>query len=249
MTIFLLCLAGFVASFVDTIAGGGGLITVPAYMMAGLPSHMALGTNKFSATCGSFTSSFKFIKSGKADFRILRYALPFSLLGAVLGVNTALSINEAILSGLVTVLVMSIGVYSLFSKELGMEDNFKGVNKKTITYAIILAFVIGFYDGFFGPGTGSFLAFGMIKLFGYDFTRATANSKVMNFTSNVTSLVLYAAKGKIYYAMGIPVAIFVILGARAGTKVALNNGAKFIKPIFTTMSLIIAGKLLLDIFM
>jgi uncharacterized membrane protein YfcA len=244
-TTILLCIAGFVASFVDSIAGGGGLISVPAFMLAGLPPHMVLGTNKFSATAGSFTSSLKFIKSGKANFKLLRYLIPFTLLGSILGVTAVLYIDQKFLTPLVLILIMFIGIYTLFSKSLGLEDKFRGLTKKNVLLGILLALSLGFYDGFFGPGTGSFLVFGFINIFGFNFVSSSANARILNFTSNVTALVLFALSGKIDYMLGIPVAISMILGARMGTTVALSKGSKLIKPIFVTMSLAVAVKMLI----
>lgn len=248
ITITFLCIAGFLASFIDSIAGGGGLISVPAFMLAGLPPHMVLGTNKFSATAGSFTSSLKFIKSGKANFKLLKYLIPFTFLGAMLGVKVVLFLDQKFLSVLVLILIMFIGVYTLFSKSLGLEDKFKALTKKNVFLGIILAFSLGFYDGFFGPGTGSFLVFGLINIFGFNFVASSANARVLNFTSNVTALILFAISGKINYMLGIPVAIFMILGAKMGTTVALNKGSKLIKPIFVTMSLAVAVKMLITLF-
>jgi uncharacterized membrane protein YfcA len=245
-TTVLLCIAGFVASFVDSIAGGGGLISVPAFMLAGLPPHMVLGTNKFSATAGSFTSSLKFIKSGKANFKLLRYLIPFTFIGSIIGVRAVLYIDQKFLTPLVLILIMFIGIYTLFSKSLGLEDKFKGLTKKNVIFGILLALSLGFYDGFFGPGTGSFLVFGFINIFGFNFVSSSANARILNFTSNVTALVLFALSGKIDYALGIPVAIFMILGARMGTTVALSKGSKLIKPIFVTMSLAVAVKMLIS---
>ncbi|MGH4121171.1 TSUP family transporter [Clostridium sp.] len=246
LTIIFLCIAGFLAAFVDSIAGGGGLISVPAFMLTGLPIRMVLGTNKFSATAGSFTSSLKFIRSGKANFKLLKFLIPFTFIGAMLGVRSVLYVDPKFLRPLVLILIMFIGIYTLFSKSLGLEDKFQGLSKKNVGYGIILALCLGFYDGFFGPGTGSFLVFGFINIFGFNFLISSANARVLNFTSNVTALVLFAINAKINYTYGIPVAICMIIGARMGTTVALNKGSKLIKPIFVTMSLAIAVKMLLD---
>ena len=247
-TIALLCIAGFIASFVDSIAGGGGLISIPAFMLAGLPPYMVLGTNKFSATAGSFTSSLQFIKSGKSNFVLLKYLIPFTLLGSMLGVKAVLNIDQKFLNTLVLILIMFIGIYTIFSKSLGIEDKFKGLTKKNVFCGIILAFFLGFYDGFFGPGTGSFLIFGFINIFGFNFVTSSANSKILNFISNITALILFALKGKINYMIGLPVAVSMIIGAKLGTSVALSKGSKLIKPIFVTMSLAVALKMLIVLF-
>lgn len=245
--IFLLCMAGFLASFVDSIAGGGGLISVPAFMLAGLPTHMVLGTNKFSATAGSFTSSLQFIKSGKANLKLLKYLIPFTFIGSMLGVKAVLHIDQKFLNTLVLILIMFIGIYTLFSKSLGLEDKFQGLTKKNVVFGAILALCLGFYDGFFGPGTGSFLVFGFISIFGFNFITSSANARILNFISNVTALILFAISGKINYMIGLPVAVFMIIGARMGTSVALNKGSKLIKPIFVTMSLAVALKMLINL--
>ncbi|WMJ79165.1 TSUP family transporter [Clostridium sp. MB40-C1] len=247
--ILFLCVAAFLAAFVDSIAGGGGLISLPAFMAAGVSPHIALGTNKFCASCGSLTSVLAFIKSKKIDFDFLKYLLPFSLLGAIAGVNTVLKVDEKLLETLVLILILSVGVYSIFSKSIGKENNFKGATKLNIFLGIILAFCLGFYDGFFGPGAGSLLIFGLIKIFGFDFVQAAGNGKLLNFVSNITSLILFAIHGQIDYLIGIPMAIFMILGAKFGTSLAINKGSKLIKPIFITMSLALGCKILIQNFL
>lgn len=246
--LLILCSAGFLAALVDSIAGGGGLISLPAYLMAGVPPHLALGTNKFSSTAASCTSSLKFAKSGKVNFEILKFITPLTLVGAALGVTSVLQIDQNFLSALVLILILCVGIYSFFSKSIGIEDMFKGINKKNMLLGALLALSLGFYDGFFGPGTGSFLIFGLISIYGFDFVKASGNAKVLNFVSNITSLVMFGLHGQINYMLGIPVAIFMILGARIGTIIALKRGSKLIKPIFITMSLGVACKMLYQTF-
>jgi uncharacterized protein len=256
--ILFLCAAGFFAAFVDSIAGGGGIISIPAFMLSGLHPHIALGTNKFSATTGSFTSSLKFARSGKVNFKLLKFIIPFTLLGAALGVNTVLQVRQEFLSSMVFILILFVGIYSLFSKSIGLKDNFLEPTPKKIIIGIILGFSLGFYDGFFGPGTGSFLVFGLIHIFGFDFVNASGNARFLNFISNITSMVMFGIRGDISLSngligninlfYGIPVAIFMIIGARLGTRLALKKGARFIKPIFVTMSLGVAVRMLYNIF-
>lgn len=248
LNLIVLCFAGFIAAFVDSIAGGGGLISLPAFLLVGVPPHVALGTNKFSSTCASFTSSIKFARSGKVNLEILKYLIPCSLVGAVIGVRTILNIDTKYLYTMVLVLILAVSIYSFFAKSVGIEDNYKGTNRKNIIYGCILATVIGFYDGFFGPGTGSFLIFGIIGIYDFDFVKAGGNAKILNFISNITALVMFAISGKVDYKFGIPVAIFMILGARFGTVFALKKGAKIIKPIFIVMSFGVAVKMLINMF-
>ncbi len=243
-----LCIAGFIGAFVDSIAGGGGIITVPAYMMAGLSPHMVLGTNKFTSTMASFTSSLKFMKSGYCNGDFLKRTIPFTIIGSFLGVKSVLLLDDTFLQPFVLVLVLCIGIYTIFSKTIGEVDNFHGLTQKTTVLSIILAFSLGFYDGFFGPGTGSFLVFGIIKILKLDFLKATANTKVLNFVSNIIALITFAFSGKIAYLIGIPIGICMIFGARLGTKLAIKQGAKVIKPLFVTMSLAVAIKMLFSMF-
>lgn len=241
--------AGFLAAFVDAIAGGGGLISVPAYFAIGFSPHSTLGTNKFSSSCGTIVSVASFAKSGKVDKNILKVLLPMSFLGAVTGVNTVLLIDPSILEPIVLFLILGVGIYGLFSKKVGMEENLKTIDKKVMLIGGLFAFVMGFYDGFFGPGAGSFIIFGLIKIYGFDFVRASGNAKAMNFTSNIASLLVFAINGRINYLMGIPMAIFMMIGARVGARLAIKKGAAFIKPIFVTMSLAVAGKMIYGIFL
>jgi uncharacterized membrane protein YfcA len=178
---------------------------------------------------------------------LVRYLIPFTIIGAILGVLAALRVPSENLKPLVLALVLVVGIYSLFSKSIGQENNFQGTNTKKIIIGMIFVLVLGFYDGFFGPGTGSFLIFGFIGIYGFDFLNAGGNARIINFTSNVTSLVVFALQGKVDYKLGIPVALCMIVGARFGTLFALKRGSKFIKPIFITMSLAVAGKMLIEI--
>lgn len=242
-----LCTACFFAAFVDSISGGGGLISLSAYLLSGLPPHLALGTNKFTSCFSTFSSSIKFAQSGKVDFNILKYLLPFSFIGAILGVIAVLSIRSDYLNVIVLVLLLFVGLYSLFSKNVGMEDKFKGISRKNISLGILLALILGFYDGFLGAGVGAFLIFGFVNIYKVNFVRAGGNCKVMNLVGNIASVLIFAVRGEINYKIGIPVAICMMIGANVGTKVALKKGSKLIKPIFVTMSLAVAAKLLYSI--
>jgi len=236
-----LSLAGFIAAAVDSIAGGGGLISLPAIMAVGVPPHLALGTNKFASTCASFTSTLTFAKSKKIYIPLIKYLIPCTLVGASIGVYTALKINPAVLQVMILVLIFAVAIYTIINKNF---DKFKGLTQLNIFYGCMFAFALGFYDGFFGPGTGSFLIFLFISVFGFDFTISAGNAKILNFVSNITALVLFALSGNIRYIVGIPMALFMILGARVGTKIAIKNGAKVIKPIFVTIALVLTAKLL-----
>lgn len=139
-TILLLCFAGFLAAIIDAIAGGGGLITIPAYLMAGVPPHMALGTNKLCATCSSLTSCFNFAQSGKINLKLFKILAPFSLIGAILGVNAVMGIDANCLNIIVLILLVIVALFSLFSKNVGLKNNFHGLKKKYPTRNISIFF-------------------------------------------------------------------------------------------------------------
>lgn len=247
--IVFLCFAGFIAAFIDAIAGSGGLISVPAFLAVGLTPHYAIGTNKFSASFGSLTSTLRYAKSKKIDSDILKVLLPFSFIGSILGAYVVLLVDSSVLKPIILTLIMAVGIYSFLSKNIGLDDHYNGPTKKTLIIGAIFALSMGFYDGFFGPGVGSLIIIGLIKIYGFDFVRASGNAKAMNFTSNITALVMFIIGGKIDYLMGIPVAIFMMLGARAGAKLAIKNGSKLIRPIFIIMSLAAAVKISYDMFL
>lgn len=243
-SLIFICIAGFIAAAIDSIAGGGGIISLPAIIATGVPPHLALGTNKFASTCASFTSTLKFAKSKKIHFSLVKYQIPCTVLGASLGVFTALRVDESFLNWFIVVMIIAVALYTIVKKDFGQTGNFTGLSRKKITYGMLFAFGLGFYDGFFGPGTGSFLIFLFISIFGFDFTVAAGNGKILNFVSNVVSLILFALSGKIIYLVGIPMAISMIFGAYVGTHIAIKNGAKVIKPIFITIALALVVKLI-----
>lgn len=242
--IIFLCIGGFIAAFVDSIAGGGGLISMPVLMAIGVPIHLAIGTNKFAASAGCISSAYRYAKSGKTNSELLKKLVPFTIIGSILGVKCVLSINENILNVLVVLMILIVAIYTFVSKNLGQEDRFEGINKKNLRLGMLMAFIMGFYDGFFGPGTGTFLTFGFIKIYGYDFLHASANTKILNLTSNVTSLLLFMINGQVYYKIAVLFALVMIIGAYVGAKVAIKNGSKMIKPIFLVMALFMVTKLM-----
>lgn len=238
--------ASLLGSFVDAIAGGGGLISVPAYLLGGFPPHFALGTNKFSATFGSLSSTIEFFRNGKIDFRLVKYVIPCTLIGAILGVRSVLLLNQDFLYPLVSVMILAVGLYTIFKKDLGMVSTYELKSRNQILIGMFFGFALGFYDGFFGPGTGSFLLFIFIKFFGMDFVNAGGNTKVLNFTSNVTSLVVFALAGKINYSIGLFAGAAALIGSIIGTKLAIRKGASFVKPIFLIMSFAVFIKMIYE---
>lgn len=236
----------FMAAFVDAIAGGGGIISIPAFIMSGFPMHYALGTNKFGMSTGTFISTWRFYKNGKVDFDFLKYLIPCSLIGSVLGVLLVLRLDAEFLKPMIMVLLIVVGIYSFFSKSQGLVNEYEKADRQGILKGMLFALCLGFYDGFFGPGTGSFIIFGLVKLFKFDYVSASGNSKVLNLTSNFAALITFAINGKIAYLWAIPTALIMMLGGYLGSGIAIKGGAKFIKPVFVTMALIAAIKMLIE---
>jgi len=240
MELILIGIGMFLAGFIDSIAGGGGLISTPVLLLVGLPPHLALGTNKLAASSGTLVSSYEFFKSKKLNFQLLKLMVPFAFLGAILGVTVLQFISPEILKFIIPIMIFSVALYTIFSKKVGLIDTFSGFTSKNKFLGKILTSILGFYDGFFGPGTGTFFMFGLVKIFGFDFTVATANTKVLNFTTGFAALLTFLYNGQVDFKYGFISAIFIILGAKLGSTLAIKNGSKFIKPIFITMSLIMA---------
>ncbi len=243
LTFISLGTACFIAAFIDSIAGGGGLISLPAYMAVGIPPHIALGTNKVSAMFSSLSSSIKFWRAGKINISILKKLVPFSFLGAIVGVKVVLILEQKYLYPIAFILLILTIFYTIYNKNLGETNSFTGETKDNILSGIIMAFFLGFYDGFFGPGTGSFLIFLLIKIFKFDFINASGNSKILNLGSNLASVGMFIYAGKVNYLYALSMALFMVIGAQVGSKFAIMKGSKFIKPFFLVITIIVALKM------
>lgn len=243
----ILAIGCSVAGFVDAAAGGGGLISLPIYIFTGLPAHFLVGTNKFTASSGAIVSAITFFKSGKITKKLM-FLVIFSMIGSILGVRTVLLVSQSVLRVFIMVMVLAVGLYTLFSKSFGAVNEFdeSKLERKHYLVGVLAAFLLGFYDGFFGPGTGSFLIMVFILYFKMDFITASGNAKLLNLASNITALVGFALSGNVYYKIAIPIAFFVAISSFLGSKLAIRKGIKVIKPIFVTMSLLLSVKLLLD---
>lgn len=237
------------AGFVDAAVGGGGIISLPIYMLTGFPPHPALGTNKLTSTFGTTSASINFFRHGKISLKLLMFYIPFTFVFSAIGVKTVLLVDTSFLKPIIMILTFAVGIYTLLSKKIGGENrlDINKVSKKQFTAGIIFSSLIGFYDGFFGPGTGSFLILAFIFVFKMDFLSASANAKILNLTSNISALIFFALEGKIYFAYGAVVILFVIPSAILGSTLAIKKGIRFIKPIFITMSLLVSMKILIDI--
>lgn len=234
--------AAFVAGLVDAIAGGGGLITVPLLMGIGLPPQVALGTNKLQASFGSGSAMLHFVRAGTVKLRDCWVGILWTALGAALGVWCVQLLDATILKQLIPWLLAAIAIYTLFCPHLGAEDSHARMQPGL--FYLLFGMSIGFYDGFFGPGTGSFWTMALMMLLGYSMLRATATTKVMNFTSNFVALIFFLAVGQVRFTEGIVMGVGQFLGARVGSRLVIKRGTAFIRPVFITMVLALVGRLI-----
>ncbi|MED1918010.1 TSUP family transporter [Brevibacillus sp. HB1.2] len=246
-TIVLLAVFGFIAAFIDSTVGGGGLISLPALLGLGMPPYLALGTNKLAGTISSATSSYTFIKNGKFDKKLMLILFPVSLIGAYFGAKTVLFVPQEFLKILVVIMMALIFVYTLFNKRFGQDSNYKGLTKFTLGIGIPFTFLIGFYDGFFGPGTGSFFVFLMVLLFGYDFVIAAGNGRILNLASNISALFVFTMEGKVVFMTGLIMGIAMLLGANLGAKMAIKTGVRYVRPLFLVVSITLIVKMVYEL--
>ncbi|MGO4439930.1 TSUP family transporter [Rhizobium sp. RAF56] len=242
--ILLLFVAAFFAGFVDSIAGGGGLITVPAMLIVGLPPLQMLGTNKAQSIFGAASATIAYARKGHVH-------LPSQLLlglmavgGGALGATLATILPGDLLRGMLPFLLIAIAVYFALKPNLGDIERHHRISKTV--FGLTLVPLIAFYDGAFGPGTGSFFMLAFVTLAGYGLLKATAHTKLLNFGSNLGSLIVFASYGVILWKIGLMMGVGQFLGAQAGSRFAMRNGSKIIKPLLVCVCIAFAVKLISD---
>ncbi len=247
--LILILPAIFIAGFVDSISGGGGLISIPAYIAAGLPPHYALGTNKFSSSFGTLFATITYKKNRMIDLKVALISSFFALIGSFFGTKTVLFIDQIILKSLILFLIPIIMIFVLLNKNFGMQDSSEKIGKKKIMfYSSIAGLTIGFYDGFFGPGTGIFLIFFYSVFLKYDLRISNGNTKIVNLSSNIMALITFMLNGKVILFIGIPAAIAGILGNILGSIITVKKGNKLIRFFFVSTLMFLFFKILYDIF-
>lgn len=242
--ILLLAAAGFVAGFVDSIAGGGGLITVPVLMLAGFSPVAALGTNKLQGLFGSGSATLSYAARGQVD---LRKQMPMALLscaGGALGALLASLVPGEWLRAALPFVLVAIALYFALKPNMGDVDRAQRITPLVFGATIVPA--IGFYDGLFGPGTGSFLMLAFVGLAGFGMLKATAHTKLLNFASNLGGFAVFAAIGVVAWKVGLIMGAAQFLGARVGAALAVRVGARLIKPLLILTCLALAVRLLID---
>jgi uncharacterized membrane protein YfcA len=241
--IAVLVLAAIAAGFIDAIAGGGGLITVPALLAAGLNPVAALATNKVQSSFGSASATLNFWRAGKVDFALIKWPLLATFVGAGLGAIAVSFADTTWLMIVLPALLAAIALYFLIGPKASHED--AHARMTPLAYAAI-AGAIGFYDGFFGPGTGSFFALSLVTLLGMGLTRATAHTKALNFTSNIVSVVVFVIGGHVVWIIGLCMAAGQAFGGWLGSHAAMRFGPNLIRPLLVIVCLAMVAKLLSD---
>ena len=242
--LLLLALAGFVAGFIDSIAGGGGLITVPALLLAGLSPVEALGTNKLQSVFGSGSATYAYASAGLVDVRRQLRPAALSCLGSIAGALLATVLPGEWLRMALPPMLVVIALYFALKPNVGDVDRAQRISP--FLFGLTVVPLIGFYDGLFGPGTGSFFMLAFVTLAGYGILKATAHTKLLNFSSNLGSLALFAAVGVVSWKIGLAMGAAQFLGARLGAKLAMKTGARLIKPLLVATCVVLAIRLLMD---
>jgi len=236
---------GVVAGFVDSIAGGGGLLTLPVLLSLGLDPKKALGTNKLQATCGSGSAAWHYGRAGTVAWRDCIRAFTFTLIGAGIGAWGVRQMDPSFLKRALPVLLLGVAVYVLLKPDLGKVDLHPRLPRRT--FDAVFGLALGFYDGFFGPGTGMFWTMAFVLGCGFNLTKATGYTKVVNFASNLGSLTFFIF-GDIYLGAGLAMGFGQILGAKLGSGIVIKRGTQFIRPIFISVVLALTLKLAWDNF-
>lgn len=250
LAVISLAFFAFLAGFIDAVVGGGGLIQLPALLInlpnANIPS--LFGTNKIAALAGTSISAAKYAKKIKFNYTILAIIAFWAALASFLGAKTVSYLNVNTLKPLILIILILIAIYTFIKKDLGTIQTKKLTNFKMICYGSIMGLFIGFYDGFFGPGTGSFLVLAFVVFFGFEFVEASAYSKAINCVTNIFALIVFLKQGNYLLEIAILMAICNIIGNSFGTSLALKRGNKFIRTIFLCIVITLIVRYGYDIF-
>ena len=233
-TLLLLCAFSTAAGFVDAVVGGGGLIQLPAalLLLPGVPFPTLLGTNKFASFFGTSMAVQRYSRHVAIDWRSIAPAAVAAFLFAFLGSRAVTLLNPSILRPLVLVLLIIVALYVFLMKNLGLVHQPKHAPRKARGLAILIGSTLGFYDGFFGPGMGSFLIFAFVGILGFDFLSASASAKAINWCTNLASIIYFSATGQLLYGIGLAMAVSNVIGATLGSHLAIRKGSRFVRVFF-----------------
>ncbi|MBT1248707.1 MULTISPECIES: TSUP family transporter [Thermosipho] len=238
----------FLAGFVDSIAGGGGLISLPAYLFLGLPSHNALATNKLSSSIGTTFSTLRYAKGKFIVFEVALFSVIFTFAGSFIGANLALLVSENKLKIVISILIVMAAFLMLFrTKAKRLRQGVSLSKIKRVLISSLIGFLVGMYDGFFGPGTGTFLIILYVNFLFFEPVEASGTSKIVNLASNISALFAFILEHKVVYSIGLPAAFFGILGNWLGSGLAIKKGERIIRPVIIIVLFLLFIKILKDI--
>ncbi len=243
----LVCPFLFLAGFVDSIAGGGGLVSMPIYLLAGLPPHTAVATNKLSSTCGTALTTVRFVKNKLINLKLAVPSVIAAVAGSSLGARISLSISETVLRNII-ICVLPVAAFFVLNKKMFSGEGKKAaaVTKRTVTVSMISAFLIGVYDGLYGPGTGSFLIIAFTVFAHLTVEAANAQAKAINLTTNVTALVLFLISGKVLVPLGLAAAACNMAGNYVGSGLVMKKGGKVVRPLLLVVLAILFIRLVME---
>ena len=235
------------AGFVDSIAGGGGLISLPAYLISGLPAHTCIATNKLSSSMGTAVSTYKYARSGYIDWHLAVFCVVSALLGSAIGARLALLISDQVFRILMLVILPLTAAYVMKKKDIFSGDGRKELSfVKSAAFATVIAFTIGMYDGFYGPGTGTFLILLLTRFAHMEIHKANGITKVINLSSNIGSLVVYLLNAQVLLPLGFAAAAFSIAGNYFGSRCFTEKGAAIARPVILVVLLVFFARTVLE---
>lgn len=246
-TFLIVCPLVGLAGFVDAIAGGGGFISLPAYLIAGVPPINSIATNKVSSAMGTALATYRFGKLGYINFKISIPAAVLAYIGSFLGAKLAMLFSNEIFKIIMLILLPVMAFYVLRTKSLSNDRKDSRSLKKTVLITAAIAFPVGIYDGFYGPGTGTLLMLLLTGVAHTSLNEAAGTTKVINLTTNISALVTYIFGGKVLFLLGVSAGIFNLLGAYLGTKAFAKNGAKIAKPLIAAVLVIFFVKVVYEL--
>ncbi len=249
LSLLIVCPLVFAASLLDAVAGGGGLISLPAYLLAGLPPHNAIATNKLSSSIGTVASTARFIKNKCVDWPTSLPCAALAVLGSVAGANLVLSVDEDVIRYIMLALIPLLAFIVLKKRSLD-EAALQPVDRKRQLFVVCLtALIVGMYDGFYGPGTGTFLLLAYTQLAKLPLRLAAGNVKISNLSSNIGSLTVFLIHGQAIIPIGLIAAVFAVLGHFLGAGLLLKNGGRIVKPFVLVVLGLLALRLVYDLFL
>ena len=244
-TFLIVCPLLFLAGLVDAIGGGGGLISLPAYLLSGVPIHNAIATNKLSSACGTTLATLRFIRQGLVNWRLALHTIAFAVLGSSLGAHLSMATGEGIMEKILFV-ILPVVAFLVLNPRI-FHDNREAeilLNRRTLLTAILSSFAVGIYDGFYGPGTGTFLIIAFTVFARMNLRSANAQAKVINLTTNITSLTIFLLNGQVVFLLGLAAAVCNMAGNYVGAGLAMTRGSRITRPVILLVLVLLFLKVL-----